>query len=351
MTLQRWIRRTAIVGLTAIALVLSGCGLFKAEETDGQIDPPQLEYDLDAELGIDQLDHEVMAQVGKEAPVTLYFKDPNGYVAPVGMRIPFQEDIGKLALTYMTDGGPADEMLPEGFTALIPQGTKVLAMDIREGLATVDFSEDFTDYNPQDERKILEAVTWALTGFNSIDRVQFWVAGKPLKQMPKDSTPLDEPLSRVMGINLEIGEDVNPSVASAVTLYFQGQAGGDYPYYVPVTRLIRHTEDMTLAAVEELVEGPSSRSGLYAVLSSGTEVLNVSLNKDTVVVNFADNPNEDDAQLSKAAVEAVILSLTEQTGLSKVQIMVDGKAGIKVGSKTEFASPVTRPAQLNPVKL
>ncbi len=349
-----WTRRMAIIGLAAAMLLLAGCGWFGASETVGQIDPPQIDYDFESGLDVGLSDDgdisAVMANVGPEAPVTLYFKDPAGHVAPLGVRIPAEEGIAKLMLSHMVEGGPLAEQLPEGFTALLPQGTKVLAMDIREGLATVDFSTEFTSYDAQDERKILEAVTWALTGFDTIDQVRIWVDGKPLAQMPRDATPLDEPLSRAMGINLEIDEDVNPARASAVTVYFAGETLDDYTYYVPVTRLIRYTEDRATAAVRELLEGPSAGSGLSAVLPSDTEVLHVQLRDDTVIVNFGGMMNEQENTLQASAVEAVVLSMLEQTGFPKVQIMVDGSAGVRVGSAKEFASPVTRPASINPIQ-
>lgn len=350
---HRFARRAAIVGLAAVPLFLAGCGIFKAEETGGYIDPPQVEYDLDVETDLDLGGNEwdVAAVPADEAPVTLYFKDRNGYVAPIGLRIPAEPGIAKLALSYMVEGGPGEALLPEGFSALIPAGTEIMGMDISpDGVAYVDFSEEFTNYNPQDERKILEAVTWALTGFNSIKSVQLWVNGKPLKEMPQDATPIDEPLTRAMGINLERDKDVNPAQASPVTLYFQSQTTDDHIYYVPVTRLIRYTDNMTLAALQELVDGPADGSGLHSVLALDTEILNVELLDDTVVVNFGERI-QGDLRLDADAMQAVVLSLTEQTQRPKVQIMVEGKAGIVIGEKTEFASPVTRPAQLNPITL
>ena len=352
MTSRRWTRRSAIALVAAIPLLLAGCGMFKADETGGQIDPPQVEYETEAELDAELLDQEVTALPEKEAPVTLYFKDADGYVAPLGIRIPAEPGIAKLALAYMVEGGPAESVLPDGFTALLPKGTKVLGMDIRQdGLAIVDFSEQFTDYNSEDERKIMEAVTWTLTGFNSVSSVQLWVEGKPLKEMPKDATPLDDPLTRDMGINLELEEGVNPALASAVTVYFKSQTS-DTSYYVPVTRLIRHADNMTLAAMQELVEGPAANSGLHGVLPESTEVLGVELKDDTVVVNFGGSIHDDASYpVDNDALQAVILSLTEQTHKTKVQIMVDGKAGVMVGETKQFASPVTRPLQVNPVTL
>lgn len=350
MTRYRWSRRCIFVSLAVLSLLLSGCGL-GAKDTSTQIDPPQVDYELETVPMTEVIDEEVMAVPEKLAPVTLYFKDAQGYVAPVGLRIPAKEGIARYSLEFLVDGGPSDGLLPEGFSALIPKGTTIKGMDIRDGLAIVDFSEHFTQYNAQDERKILEAIAWTLTGYNTIDRVQLWVEGKPLKEMPVDQMPLDEPLTRGMGINLERAEGVNPALASPVTLYFQNQNSENYTYYVPVTRLIPYTDDLTLAAVNELVKGPAEHSQLSEVISSTTEILDVHLTNDVVTVNFGNNLIGLDNKIAAEALQAVVLSLTEQTGVPKVQIMIDGKSGIATSDNTNYSQPVTRPSQVNPLKL
>jgi germination protein M len=347
----RFIRRLMLVSLVSIPLVLTGCGWFGAEETSTQIDPPQVDYDLGADIFTDVVDEEVMAEPEQLAPVTLYFKDAQGYVAPIGLRIPAKEGIAKLALEYMVEGGPAEDLLPSGFHALLPKGTTIVTNVTKSGLAIVDFSENFTQYNPQDERKILEAVTWALTGFKSVNQVEIWVAGKVLKQMPVDGTPLDEPLTRAMGINLERAEGVNPALASAVTLYFQGQNEDNYMYYVPVTRLVPYTDDMTAASVRELVKGPVDDSQLHSVMPASTEILNVEQDNDIVVVNFGSNIVGSDQKVSSDSLQALVLSLTELTGVPKVQIMVDGQAAVVASDQVNYTTPVSRPAQVNPQKL
>lgn len=352
--LSHW-RRAAMVVLAAVPLILAGCGWFDSEETGGFIDPPQIDYEWDTGQGVGEESVETAAWPadGSEAPVTFYFLDGDGHVVPIGARIPYEPGIAKKVLSYMVEGGPMEGRLPDGFSAPLPAGTEVLGMDISpDGLAYVDFSAAFIDYDPRNERKMLEAVTWALTGFDSINSVQIWVNGKPLKEMPKDGTPLDEPLTRAMGINLELEPGVNPAVATPVTLYFREQADADLIYYVPVTRLIRHTDNVPLAAVHELVEGPIGDSGLYPVLSSATEVLNVELLKDTVLVNFGSNLLDDDLYpVSEDALQAVVLSLIEQTGMQKVQIMVNGRAGVPLGESSLYAEPAARPAQINPLAI
>lgn len=348
--LRLW-RRGAIAALVSVPLILAGCGWFGAKETGGFIDPPQIDYDWEAEPDAESMETAAVPGIGEEAPVTLYFRDGDGHVVPLGVRIPHEPGIAKKVLAHMVEGGPLDGRLPDGFSALLPRGTEVLGMDISpEGLAIVDFSPAFTDYDPQDERQIVEAVTWALTGFDSINAVQIWINGMPLKEMPKDGLPLDEPLTREMGINLEMEPGVNPALATPVTLYFQEQTGDDLLYYVPVTRLIRHTDNVPLAAVHKLLEGPIGNSGLHPVLSAGTEVLGVEVHRDTVLVNFGSNLLGDDLfPVSEEALQAVVLSLTELTGKPKVQIMVDGQAGVTVGENSLFARPAAKPAQINPL--
>lgn len=347
----RWIRRAAMAGLIAATLLVAGCGFNMNQDLAGSIDPPQVDYEDELDMvWKDSLMEETMAGLGAEAPVTLYFRDPDGFVTPLGLRIPAEEGIARLSLQYMVEGGPGEAYLPDGFSALLPKGTEIHGIDIRDGLAIVDFSEAFTDYNPQDERKILEAITWTLTGFPTIDRVQLWVEGRPLKEMPVDGTPVEPYLTRAMGINLEMEQGLNPALASSVTLYFKNRNAQDFAYFVPVTRLIRHTEDLTEALVRELIEGPSANSALYAVLDPETMVHDVVMTDSTVAINLGDNMPVIDGKVSGDALQALVLSLAEQTGRN-VQILVNGESGFAASDNVNYSVPVGRPSLVNPMGL
>ena len=343
----RWKRRAMVAALAAAMLLAAGCGSAGNRDAPGGIDPPQVDYGEDLDWS-GEFSEEAMAAPEAKAPVTLYFRDPEGFVTPIGMRIPAEEGIARLSLQYMVEGGPAEDLLPEGFSAILPQGTEVKGIDIRNGLAIVDFSESFTDYNPQDERKILEAVVWTLTGFPSIDRVQLWVEGKPLKEMPVDGTPVEPYLTRAMGINLEMEPGLNPALASPVTLYFKNVSGDGYGYFVPVTRLIRHSESMTEALVRELVKGPSAYSPLHGVLDPETKVHDVVMTDRTVAVNLGGNVPVINGKVSGDALQALVLSVTEQTRRN-VQILVNGESGFESTDNVNYGVPVSRPAQINPL--
>jgi germination protein M len=344
----KWIRWTAIISLVVLPLLLTGCGLFKSDDASSSIDPPQNE-ETAAQTDVEA----VMGSEEEMQQTTLYFKDANGFVAPLSMSVPKVVGIAQKSLEYMVEGGPAVNMLPAGFTALIPQGTKIKGMNIIKDkkLAIVDFSKEFTSYNVRDERKILEAVTWTLTGFPTIDQVEIWVEGEALKEMPVDGTPLDEPLSRVMGINIEMSDGVNLSQSSPVTLYFLNQSEDEFQYYVPVTRMVERTDDIASAALAELIKGPKHNSSLEQVIVPTAELLDVTRNEDIITVNFTSAILSADEKAPAESLQSVILSLTDTTGASKVQIMVDGKAKISSTDEQSYSTPVSRPTVVNPFKL
>lgn len=335
--------------------LFSGCSLLSGESQTGEIDPPQ-------NVSEDELLQEVMSMGVEEEndtevnlatmEITGYYLDENGYVAPLTFRVPQDQGTARTTLEYMVEDGPGEAFLPQGFRALLPKGTTVETNIVEGGLAVVDFSEPFTSYNVQDERKILEAVTWALTGFDSIDKVQIRVEGETLQEMPRNATPISEPLSRSMGINIERANGVDYGQSTPVTLYFQNQSADGQQYFVPVTRMIPRTDDIPAATIAELIKGPKNDQ-LHQVIQSDAQVLSVHklLDDGLVSVNFGDGFLNPDQQASSESIQSVILSLTESTGMAKVEIMVNGVSEIKGTNEEVYAMPVLRPSHVNKVEL
>ncbi|ANE47129.1 hypothetical protein SY83_13630 [Paenibacillus swuensis] len=354
MTFSAKMRGAAIVGLVALPLLTTGCGLLKSGTTTGQIDPPQGEILTGQDTAVGAVETTDANEMSKG--ITLYLKDANNYVAPVTLNVPKVDGIAKMTLAYLVEDGEYKDLLPEGFTAILPKGTQVkeLNIDPKSKLATVDFSKEFVNYNAQDERKILEAVTYTLTGFPTIQSVQIRVEGKALTEMPEAATPLDEPLTRGMGINIEKSADLDASElgnSSPVTLYFLGKTEAEETYFVPVTRLVRRTDNMAQAAVQQLIKGPLSSSQLTSVMDPGAQVLQVAQQEGIITVNLSGEIQTPELKVPSETLQSVILSLTENTGASKVQILIDGDKEVSGTDEQSYSKPVTRPAHVNPVEL
>lgn len=336
-----WMKWIVLAGI--IVILTAGC----SNKDSQPIDPPQTDYEANEETITQTVS--LTEEQSQTTNVSLFFKDPQGYVVPISMEVPSVEHIARQTLQYMTVNGMGEDLLPQGFTALIPEGTEVEGMNIlaEEKLAIVDFSKEFNHYNTKDERKILEAVTWALTEFPTIDQVQIWVEGKLIKQMPVAGTPLDEPLTRAMGINIERAEGVNLGQSTPVTLYFQNQTADHQPYFVPVTRMIERTDDIARSAVEQLIKGPNASTSLMPVMMSSVEVLKIQQSEDVISVYLTDNIFDANHKAPTESLESVILSLTENTGVSKIQFMVDSNVEVNSTDDVNYSQPILRPTHVN----
>lgn len=350
MLLTKGVRGAVIAG--TIVLLAAGCSGGKSEESQ-PIDPPPVSAEEMMNTVSGGEAKETSAEAAEAATrVTLYYKNNQGYVAPVTLQVPSTESIARQSLEYMVQGGPGDALLPEGFTALLPEGTKLsVDIDTNTKLATVDFSKEFLNYNAEDERKLLEAITWTLTGFPTVEQVQLSVNGTLLDEMPSSQLPLNGTLSRKMGINMEVASGVEIGRSTPVTLYFLNETAGQQAYYVPVTRLVERTDEQELAkkAVEELIKGPVGNKGLSSVVTANTKLLEVipSDDQELVTVNFDQGLLDENSRASSEAVQSVVLSLTENTGASQVQILVNGEANVQAEDDQSYAQPVARPVHVN----
>ncbi|GFN33686.1 GerMN domain-containing protein [Paenibacillus xylaniclasticus] len=358
MSQYRWIRRAAWTGVFVVPLLTAGCGVF-SQNTTKEIDPPPVETQNDASTTFaphSMTGSEPTASVDLktgETHMTVYLLDNNNYLAPVTLRTTLGDtQLGKKALEMMVDGGPYADQLPAGFRGVLPKGTEVIGYTESEDkkLATVDFSQSFANYNANEERKIVEAIAWTLTGIPNVQGVELRLEGAKLEEMPEQAYPLDRPLTRSVGINLETADGVDYSQSVPVTLYFSSETPSGEMYYVPVTRLINRTDDIAKAAIDQLVLGPSEQSSLIGVVTPDVQVKSVTPQDDIVTVDLTDEGFAE-GQLEPAdMLQAIVWSVTENTGASKVQIKLNGKTNILDENNVSYSQPVERPTVINALK-
>jgi len=285
---------------------------------------------------------------------TVYLEDGNGLLAPVSLNLPKSKDSSTLknSLMALVNKGEYASSLPEGFQGILPAGTEVQSITVdKSNLAVVEFNSEFNNYDAADERKILEAITWTLTGQDDIKGVQFWVDGKKLTEMPLQGTPLDRPLSRTMGINLP---KQGPSLmnSSAVTVYFSTTSPDGIQYYVPVTRFVPAGQEQLTAAINELIAGPESGDGLEMVMTQGTSLDSVEAGQNGVVtVSLTDDMFADGKEVPAELLESVVLTVAQNTEDALVQIRLNGKQSITDTDNVDYSKPVSAPEFLNELPL
>ena len=341
--------KAKILGVTVLssAVLLSGCGLFGGE-TQKKIDPPKSVTVTNNKANKDTTAKE-KGKVENGVKTELYLIDKDGYVVPQTLNLPKTTSVATQALQYLVANGPVTSMLPNDFRAVLPADTTLsVNIDKDSGVASVNFSKEFKDYKPEDEMKILQSVTWTLTQFDNVKSVKLKMNGHDLTEMPVNGTPISENLSRATGINIDTNDVVDITNTKPVTVYYIGGEEGSY-YYVPVTRRVSNNEkDNYAAVVNELIKGPSGKSTLVSEFVSDAKLLEAPKYQDgTVTLNFNKNIYDSKKEISQSLLDALVLSLTEQQGVEKVAVQVDGKAEIKNDKGKKLSEPVTRPEKVN----
>lgn len=329
------------------SILLSGCGLFSGGKTD--IDPPQnVSYEEDID-DVDGKKDDSEAKVQRE----LYLVDRDGYVVPRTIALPESENAEKQVLEYLIEGGKVSSILPKGFRAVLPKGTAV-NVEVKDGIATVDFSKEFANYKAEDEMKIIQSVTWTLTQFDTVKQVKLKMNGEELKEMPVNGYPLQSELTRKIGINHDLKNVVDISNTKAVVVYYVRQTDDEH-YYVPVTKRVKTDGNHLLTAiVEQLIKGPDLQTPLFSALMPDVALLNEpKLANKIVTLNFNENilGSFDRNLISDEVLQSIVLTLTEQEGIEGVSIQVNGKTDIENEKGEPITEPVTRPETVNSVEL
>lgn len=341
-----------ILFITVFVVTLSGCGMMDGKDILSKLDSSEVTdnavVETTAKVEETQTD---TSTVSEEKTVTreLYLLDKDGYVVPQTVQLPQTNSAAKQALEYLVEDGPVTDLLPSGFKAVLPAGTE-LTVDVQKDTAVVDFSSEMKEYKAKDEQKILQAITWTLTQFDTIKNVKIKIDGYDQTSMPVANTPIGSGLSRADGINFDKGNAVDITNTKAVTLYFLSQNTEGNTYYVPVTRRVENTkEDVVQTVVKELVKGPETYSNLNTEFDPDVELLDEETNNGVVTLNFNEFilENSTENTISSNVLQSLVLSLTEQNGVNSVSIKVNGNEEIMNDSGELLTREATRPEMVN----
>ncbi len=360
-------KSTLVATVLISSVLVSGCGLFDLPKKE-EIDPPQdVTYLKEQADGEEEVVNKEGSNTNDEAgkseetgkseealkvQTELYLMDANGYIVPQTIPLPNTESVAKQAIEHLVTNGPVSEMLPNGFKAVLPADTAVKSVDIKDGVATVDFSKEFKEYKKADETKILESVTWTLTQFDKVDKVKLQIEGQALKEMPVNKTAIENGTSRLMGINNDQTNTTDIMNTRPVTVYYMSGETDNY-YYVPVTKRISNKEnDHVEAVVSSLIKGPGYSSPLVTEFRPDVALIEEPKIKDGVVtLNFNESIyssfDGEDKIVSGHLLNELVLSLTEQKDITKVAIQVNGKGELLKEDGKKLSEPVTRPETVN----
>lgn len=260
---------------------------------------------------------------------TIYLLDYNDYVARTfikGCSCSSTVDKASDLLQGLIVEGKKNDIIPNGFKAIIPSGTRVLALNLDKGVLTIDFSKEILEINKKYEEKMLESLIYTLTSINGIDSVKILVEGEELKQLPNSNKQLPSLLDRDYGIN-KVYNLTGTNNIDSYTVFYVNEFNDNY-YYVPVTKYINNDKlDKIKIIIEELTSNPVYESNLMSFLNVNTKLLDYEIKDDVIKLNFNNLILSDITgnSILEEVIYTISLSVSNEIDVKEVVFMVENE--------------------------
>lgn len=217
-----WQLRTAVVSLLILlvgSFILGACAGPRAKETPlAREEAGELENenaagnDDNAENNNDddEDDEDEDPEVTMPVDLVLVYR---GQEHQVEREVPETEDAAGAALEAMREG-----FVYDGQTVYpLPQGTRVLGVDVLDGIAYADFSRELKDNHwggVQAEVNTIYSVVHTLSLAPQVEQVQFLVEGAQVETIATGAVPLTEPLRPLPDISSSLYRQLEEEVAA-----------------------------------------------------------------------------------------------------------------------------------------
>lgn len=261
-----------------------------------------------------------------DAPI--YLVNPDHYVVRTNIAINEKDTISlvKEMIDALTIGSEKQDYIPEHFSSVIPENTKLLDASLEDGLLKIDFSKEFLNTTKDMEEMMIEAIVYTLTEINGIDRIMIFVEGSKLEVLPQSNIKLPNTLDRSYGIN-KVYDITNLKDLTKTTVYYIGEFN-DLIYYVPVTKVENDKGDNKIEIIiDELKSSPIYETNLMSYLASSVELESYEELENQIILSFNNAIFDDfnDQNILEEVKYSISLSIQDTLNVREVIFKVDDK--------------------------
>ena len=267
----------------------------------------------------------------------LYLLDSHDYVARTvmaGCDCDSKEE-ARDVIEGLTIDGKKSNIIPNGFRSILPAGTSILGLDLKDKILTINFSRELLDINSSYEEKMIEAIVYTLTSIDGIEKVIIKVDGKVLNKLPNSGKSIPEVLDRSFGINKKY-DIVNTNNIDSYTIYYVGNFNNN-EYYVPVTKYVNSKgDDKVKVIIDELSSSPIHETNLMSYLDANVSLIDYDLSDDILKLNFSNSilDNSTSNKILEEVVYTISLSVQDNYRVKEVDFLVEDKEIYKKSLKS-----------------
>ncbi len=209
--------------------------------------------------------------------------------------------------------GPSDTSLK----AVIPEGTKLKDIDVEDGIALLDFSNEYYENDAATELLARFSLVNTLCELNGIAKIKIFVNGVEL--INSTGSPVG-----AIGKS-DIADDSSTDNTKSVKLYFSNKDATSLVLEKRSIALIDNNIEKSIVA--ELIKGPVNPE-LNPTIPEGTNILSVETKEGICFVNLSKSFIEKHSGGSSGeimTIYSIVNSLTELEEVNKVQFLIEGQ--------------------------
>ena len=248
----------------------------------------------------------------------IYLLDKNNYVSKTTISVKSIEK-EKLAIDLLKSliiNGINKNKIPNSFSAVIPENTKIQKLKVNNEHILVSFSNDILKTN--NKEKMIESIVYTLTSISNIKYVNILVEDKENDFFKNEYT-------RDIGINKKTDISTLNDI-SRITIYYVS-SDNNVNYYIPVTKYINSNDDKVKIIIEELSSKSSYESNLMSYLNYDTKLMSYTLEDSDINLYFNDSilNSKKDNKILEEVIYSISYSIKDSIPVSNVHFFVNNK--------------------------
>ena len=252
---------------------------------------------------------------------SVVFKDSDNDLIPISVNFHSEVELEE-EIRNKIDLMKSDEMIQYGLYPVISKDLEVQSVNLKDHVLTVSFNDQLVAN--QDAMDILEALTYVMTDYDDVERVNLQINEKNVSYIPNSTIPLSS-LTKSLGLNNfeETSAFLHQTVP--VMVYHQ-KTIEQYSYYVPTTMRVDENEPLTKQV-----------QTILSYVQSKIHLLDAKLDNGVLTVDLDSNILLDNEKIDQTLEDLIVLSLSSKKDVKDVEIKINGEdVRTKQSSQIEY---------------
>ncbi|NSW90857.1 MAG: GerMN domain-containing protein [Firmicutes bacterium] len=287
----------------------------------------------------------------EEMLIEVYYQDNEGFLVPVTRRVPKQLSIARASINALIDTPMnREEIAYFGLYPILPQETE-FTINIKEGIAVIDFNNKVLEYNDQIvEYNIVASVVYTLTQFETVDEVKILVNGY-IQQRLRYGTDISENLSRKnILVNTAERKSINLARGMQKLDVYLLKTIKNNVYIIPVSiECMNLNEDNLQGEIIKYLSTPPENQKLFSEVPDNIRLIGSSIKEGLLTLNLSiDIGSYGGTQREYGMISQILYSMRQIDGIDRIRFLIDGEVKDFIEG-TEISKPVPLPLSINDI--